>query len=698
MLARKRIAKTTAAALLAATLIVAAGCGSQPAQSESASIPSASASPASSAASADRSAEYDKALSGNGLVTGFIGERFYDDAVESEDDALAAAESALSRIGGDSTTKLELVEIRPTETGTTYYTFRQQAGDVAVHGAAVKLVVDKDKHVAGLVSAILPGIQLESLESWEATQEQAEQAVLDECADNGNGSARIVSDATEQTLVPLLQNSTTRRYAWVVYTNNYLTDYDAGYLAHYVSADGDYLYALPVAEPSNADSLAGETTTFAFDKMEQGTWSGTVTKHDGTTLEVTVPTLTDPETGDVLLADGTRKIICLDYAAFSFDEKLSPRIETDGRFADNEVLVYDTFIKVWDFYDGVGWTGPDGDGTPTALLMDLVDENGNVEHNAYYQGRNWGFQAFAFNRDEADGECYDIIGHEFTHCVTDTLKTVDLYRSDAAAINEGLSDVFGNLIEMLIAYDPDGAWLFGENEGTPIRSQKDPHSHQQPEFVWDVYYGPAPAQPTSANDNGGAHINSSLLSQISYKLYQAGMQPEDQVYFWMNVQLSMTPSTDFPQMASLLPWCMEQAGYPQYVEAVKAAIDDGRLTTTEVPAQPPAGTGFVKIALPEKTRVNADDMRFCIVPSDDPNSDDYAATWVGADQKTVIAAVSAGDYVIRMDYYDGGNPKGAMVLTEAGWAEVSGDASQAGKVFSVAAGETVEIPSNGLEA
>lgn len=157
---------------------------------------------------------------------------------------------------------------------------------------------------------------------------------------------------------------------------------------------------------------------------------GTVTKHDGTAVEVTVPTLTNPETGDVILADGKRKILCLDYADFEFKETISPRIETEGRFADNEVLVYDTFIKAWDYFDAIGWTGPDGDGTPTALLMDLVDESGDVEHNAYYGGLKWGFQSFAFNRDEPDGECHDIIGHEFTHCITCTLMTTSLYAND----------------------------------------------------------------------------------------------------------------------------------------------------------------------------------------------------------------------------------------------------------------------------
>ena len=48
----------------------------------------------------------------------------------------------------------------------------------------------------------------------------------------------------------------------------------------------------------------------------------------------------------------------------------------------------------------------------------------------------------------------------------------------------------------------------------------------------------------------------------------------------MNVALAMTPSTDYPQMADLLPWCMGQAGYPQYVDAVQKAVEEGRFTAT----------------------------------------------------------------------------------------------------------------------
>lgn len=684
-------AKATAI-LLGIALLFATGCGAQASPSASSNVEEAPVSEDEA-----RDAEYQRALSAEGLVTCFIGERFYDEPIENEDDAFAAVESVVSQIGGDDTTTLELQEIRPTETGTTYYTFRQQAGDVVVHGASVKLITDADHEVTGLVSAILPDVQLANLDSWEVTQEQAEQAVVDECASGGHDHVKVFSNSTEQTLIALEdENTSLRRYAWVVYTNNFMPGIDAGYLAHYVSADGDYLYAIAVNEPSNADSLAGETAVFEFDKMEESTWSGDVTRSDGTTMNITVPILRDPETGDEYLADAKRKILCADYAAFEYEGQLVPRTASDGAFADNELLIYDSFIKVWDFYDSIGWTGPDGEGTPSLLKMDMVDANGEVVENAYYDGRNYGFQNFAFNRNEPDGECLDIIGHEFSHCVTSTTMTSNLYKNDAGAINEGMSDILGNIIEMALAYDPEGVWLIGENEGEPIRSMSDPHSHQQPEFVWDTYYGPAAAEATSANDCGGAHINSSLLNLVSYRLDQAGMEPADQFYFWMNVALAMTPSTDYPQMAELLPWCMEQAGYEQYVGAVEAAVEETCLTTVEAPDAPPEGSGFVRAEVIADDSVKSN-IRVILVPANATEDGGEVIAWVGANTDMLVAAIPEGDYNAYAQYFDGDSVTLSLVLSEEGWVSTDGDAPVAPLAFTVVSGETVELPSMEFE-
>ena len=693
-----RLRAKVATTLLGVTLLFATGCGAPAAPS---ALPDEGQEPVAEEESISedeaRDAEYRRALSAEGLVTSFIGEQFYDKAVEDEEDALAAVESVVSDIGGDDTTTLELQEIRPTETGTTYYTFRQQAGDVVVHGASVKLITDADHKVAGLVSAILPDVQLATLDSWEVTQEQAEQVVADECASGGHDHVKIMSDSTQQTLIALEDDDASlRRYAWVVYTNNFMPGIDAGYLAHYVSADGDYLYAIAVNEPSNADSLSGETAVFEFDKMEEDTWSGAVTKSDGTTVDVTVPILRDPETGDEYLADGKRKILCADYAAFAYDENLVPRKAEDGGFADNELLIYDSFIKVWDFYDGIGWTGPDGEGTPTLLKMDMVDANGEVIQNACYDGRSYGFQNFAFNRNDPDGECLDIIGHEFTHCVTSTTMTSNLYKNDAGAINEGMSDILGNIIEMALAYDPEGVWLIGENDGKPMRSMSDPHLYRQPEFVWDTYYGPAAAEATSANDCGGVHINSSLLNLVSYRLDQAGMEPADQFYFWMNVALAMTPSTDYPQMAELMPWCMEQAGYGQYVDAVKAAIEEMRLAAVEAPETPPEGSGFVEAEVIADDDVKSN-LRVILMPADAVGDEDGVIAWVGVSRDMLVATIPEGDYNAYAQCFDGESVTLSLVLSEEGWVSTDGESSANPLTFSVVAGKTVELPSMEFE-
>lgn len=683
-----------ALALATASLIFVAGCS---APQTTASTEAVGDEVVAEQTADQRQAEYQRALSAEGIVTGFIGEPFYDKAIEDEEDALEAAQSVIDRVGGDETTILELVEIRPTETGTTYYTFRQQAGDVVVYGASVKLVVNKDHKAVGLVSAIMPNIQLESLESWEITAEQAEKVVQDFCATQTDESVRIIKDATEQTLIAIDEASSTHGYAWVVYTNNYVEEFDVGYLAHYVNADGEYLYALPVSEPGNADALAGDEADFDFDKMEQATWSGTVTKSDGTKMDVEVPVLKNPDNGDIILADGKRKILCVDYADFAFNDTISPRIEGDDGFANNEVIIYNEFINIWDFYDSIGWTGPDGNGTPTIIKMDMVNKDGDVILNACYEGRQNGFQAFAFNREEPDGECVDVMAHEFTHCLTCTTKTSNLYLNDTGAISEGMSDVLGNLIEMATAYDEKGAWVFGENEGA-IRSMKDPHAFSQPEFVWDVYYGPAASEPSVANDFGGVHINCSLLNIISYKLDQAGMLPEDQLYYWMNVALALTPSTDFPQMAELLPWCMEQAGFADYVDAVKKAVDAAGLSVTNMPDVPPTGTGFVTVEMPEKPVVDASEMRLVIRSATSKDDETSATAWLGANSNVVVSAVPAGDYYVFFACFKDEDVIDRLVLTDDGWKSSKEAVPDVGKKISVVAGKTTELPNAGLAA
>ena len=557
----------------------------------------------------------DAAVTGEGMINTFIGEPFYDGTVTDEESADAAVRSVYDRIGADETTILQLGEVTNTEENT-YYTFYQNAGDIRVHGATVKLIVDKDGKAIGLVSSIVPNLS-NTLSSPSITAEEAENIVTQVFKDDGK-EVTVIPNATAETLLPAEEGSALMKYVWMVYTNNIYPEFDTAYLVSYVTEDGTYLSSMPVMEPGNADALHGDISEFAFADLQPNDWEGTITHTDGTQEQVTLPVLYDPENNLVYLADGERRILCADYSDFIYNDTLTPRSSTDGTFANDELLTYYNMIRIYDWFDSVGWKGTDGEGTPMLLLMDMVDENGEVVDNAVYAGRSRGFQLFFFNRDHIYGDCIDVTAHEFTHGFTDATMTTCIYKDEYGAINEGMSDVIGNAIEMILSDNEDGYWLLGENAGEPMRSMSDPRKYDQPEYTWDPYYVPHAKVGSKNNDMGGVHTNSSLLNLVSYKLYQAGMQPEDQLYYWMNVALALTPRTDYEMLAQLLPWCLRASGYAQYEDALVKAIEEARYTLTEFPEKPEEGMGGVRFFVSNSELYDANDINFAFY---DPQTD-----------------------------------------------------------------------------
>lgn len=151
-----------------------------------------------------------------------------------------------------------------------------------------------------------------------------------------DGAADPTAEATDQILMPTASGSDLYCYAWVVYTENIYPQFDAAYLAHYVKSDGEYLYALPISEPHNADALDGDITAFAFDKMEEAEWTGTIEHFDGSEEEITVPVMEDTVTGRTVLGDLKRKILCADFAVGFVDDwrRCWPVLWLDGGAVD----------------------------------------------------------------------------------------------------------------------------------------------------------------------------------------------------------------------------------------------------------------------------------------------------------------------------------------------------------------------------
>ena len=209
-----------------------------------------------------------------------------------------------------------------------------------------------------------------------------------------------------------------------------------------------------------------------------------------------------------------------------------------------------------------------------------------------------------------------------------------------------MSDIMGNIIEMTIDDRPEGAWIIAENATKVQRSFKDPNQYQQPGFFWDQYFVPNVARGTDNNDNGGVHTNSSLLNVISYKLSEAGMDADDQCYFWMNVALVMTPRTDFAQMAQILPWCMKSAGYPQYEDAVRKALEETGYSNRELPDSAAEGKALITFKYDAPEKYQDYDSAVMLFDIDDDGHRIY--TWPEGGTGQVAACVTEGRYALTL--------------------------------------------------
>ncbi len=113
----------------------------------------------------------------------------------------------------------------------------------------------------------------------------------------------------------------------------------------------------------------------------------------------------------------------------------------------------------------------------------------------------------------------DIVGHEFTHGLTDF--TADLiYQNESGALNESFSDIFGATLDWF--YRPTQAdWLVGNELGFVIRNMADPKQLGDPDtYLGQNWY-------TGSFDNGGVHINSGVQNYWFVLLSDGGSGVND---------------------------------------------------------------------------------------------------------------------------------------------------------------------------
>ena len=190
--------------------------------------------------------------------------------------------------------------------------------------------------------------------------------------------------------------------------------------------------------------------------------------------------------------------------------------------------VYDFLGDTYDFYDSrftrdsINGAGMDLKATvrwcTNTMLPSPPSPPGTFQDACPYA--NAFFQPFT---PETDSQMFigqgvgsdDIMGHELTHGVTN-FESELVYQNESGAINESLSDVFGEAVDLVNGAGTDTAatrWQIGEDSSLGvIRDMENPPGIGAPDKMTSTSW------TTTTADNGGVHTNSGVGNKAMFLL------------------------------------------------------------------------------------------------------------------------------------------------------------------------------------
>ena len=580
-------------------------------------------------------------LTQDGRVT-FVDGTCATEPVKNEEDAGRVVSAMIELLGGDARTHFEPWRTVTDPSGNVYYIYQQTYNSVLALGGAAKVITDANGNMLGLTGSVVSELPDEE-EAEGLTAEEAEKKVIEHARSVRQPEPEIMRGMTQKIVLPvnlgldMEEDVVYSRFVWAVYTTNPSGSVSSGtdlpYLAHYVTMAGEYLYSLPTILPGDIAAKAGYDASYIFQFMEPAEYTGYVDWSDGTEHEISVTLMRDTRTGMYYLGNIEHKIVVADCWEFLYnDGSVVLEYSPDNLEWDQVGLMsLYNYCKAYDYYKEIGWVSGDGQETPVIVLKDFCDKDHVPINNAAYAGKYYGWQVFLSSAINDFCQCLDVAAHEFTHCVTGALMTYNAYLNDYGAINEGMSDILGNVCEMLLGETDDTTWELGEHSKSPVRSMSDPYRYHQPAYSWDLYYHDPVKISTAINDNGGVHTNSSLLNNTAYRLCaDGGMSLEEARAYWFSVDCAMVPGSDYPQLKALLPWVMKITGMDKYQDALAEAIAATRLGDSELPETLREDEALLVLNLPDTEIFNNGNWLMSVVSL---NVDRFIETLVGIADK-----------------------------------------------------------------
>ena len=318
--------------------------------------------------------------------------------------------------------------------------------------------------------------------------------------------------------------------------------------------------------------------------------------------------LIQAQSGNVLLhfdqeAEAKNRLVCDRNNTRTAGHTCSgPYARTEGGPATGTTdvdLAYDYAGASYDYFkDNFGRDSLDGAGMPLVSTVRYCSTSGACPYpNAFWDGSQMTYgQGFA----AAD----DVVGHELTHGVTEFTAGL-FYYYQSGAINESLSDVFGELIDLTDGRGNDSAgvrWQIGEDlAGGGFRNMANPSTYSDPDSMASVNYY------SGAADQGGVHSNSGVNNKAASLMVDGGslngvtvsalgINKVGHLYYEALTGL-MTSASDYQDLYDILPQaCFSLVGTNGITSAdcdqVRNAVEATRMNR-----QPTTGAATVEAPL-----------------------------------------------------------------------------------------------------
>jgi len=215
---------------------------------------------------------------------------------------------------------------------------------------------------------------------------------------------------------------------------------------------------------------------------------------------------------------------------------------------------YDFAGVTWNFYKALGRDSVDGKGLRLDSTVHYCPSRVECPFtNAYWDGNQMVYGSSYAGAD-------DVVAHELTHGVTQYSSNL-FYYFQSGAISEGISDVFGEFVDLTDGVGNDSAavrWKIGEDlPGGAIRDMANPPSFGDPDRTGSSRY----TADTTFEDDGGVHTNSGVVNKTVSLITDGGafngqtitaVGVTKSIRIWYQASQLLTSGSDFAALGDAL--------------------------------------------------------------------------------------------------------------------------------------------------